>query len=562
MSNDLTSRGYVGVRWTLTLLTMTCAIALALTLLASPARAATFMVSDTGDAGDATPGDGIWETSTGGPCTLRAAIEEANANGVADTITFALPANSTIVLSSGELGIENDLVGPDLTIDGPGAKTLTVDADGSGRVFRIAPDTNATIEGLTVTGGNVGDSGGGIANGVRSTLAVQNNVISNNEASFFGAGITNGSDSTLTLTDSTVSDNAATGGSGAGAGIFNSGALNVVQSTVSGNTAVSNGGGILNTANAAITNSTISGNTASREGGIFTNSATSTGISNSTITANSSGVQTVLAGGAEVFSSVIAGNTGSDVDGDFDSEGWNLIGTGPATGEFTNIGDQNGVTDPGLGPLADNGGPTQTHAVRSGSPALDKGNGGSLTVDQRGEPRPVDFPSVANATGGDGSDVGSFELQVLPITPPTPTPPTPAPPAPTPPSAPKPPTTTNPNACTIKGNGGNNVLRGTPRRDVICGFGGNDIIRGLDGNDLIKGSGGNDNAGRDRLLGQRGNDALFGGNGRDVLLGGLGKNVLLGGGGRDVEKGGVTPQASARQTKKLINNIFEQVGLR
>lgn len=139
----------------------------------------------------------------------------------------------------------------------------------------------------------------------------------------------------------------------------------------------------------------------------------------------------------------------------------------------------------------------------------------------------------------------------------------PKPPAPKPP-APKPPK--NPNACTIKGNGGNNILQGTAKRDVICGFGGNDIIRGLGGNDRILGGGGNDilygGAGRDRLLGQRGNDALFGGNGRDVLLGGPGKNALLGGPGRDVEKGGVTPSKSAKQTKKLINNIFNQVGLR
>lgn len=157
--------------------------------------------------------------------------------------------------------------------------------------------------------------------------------------------------------------------------------------------------------------------------------------------------------------------------------------------------------------------------------------------------------------------------------------------------APKPPK--NPNTCTIKGNNKNNVLRGTPRQDVICGFGGNDVIRGLGGNDIIKGGGGNDtlkgnkgndilkgdggndkllggggndaiqgNAGRDRLLGQRGNDSLLGGDGRDVLLGGPGNNALVGGGGKDVEKGGVTSSKIAKQTKKKVNNIFKQVGLR
>lgn len=174
-----------------------------------------------------------------------------------------------------------------------------------------------------------------------------------------------------------------------------------------------------------------------------------------------------------------------------------------------------------------------------------------------------------------------------------------------PPNEPKPDPKKNPNACTIKGNGGNNVLRGTPKRDVICGFGGNDIIRGFGGNDLIKSGRGNDiirgdrgndkilgggndilqghqgndrlfggsgndvlhgNGGRDRLLGQRGNDALFGGGSRDVLLGGPGRDVLNGGPGRDVERGGISQEKAGEQAKKqakrLVNNIFRGVGLR
>lgn len=128
----------------------------------------------------------------------------------------------------------------------------------------------------------------------------------------------------------------------------------------------------------------------------------------------------------------------------------------------------------------------------------------------------------------------------------------------------------NPNACTIKGTPGNDILRGTNKRDVICGFGGNDVIKGLGGNDLIKGGPGNDvlygNNGNDRLLGQGGNDVLLGGSGRDVLLGGSGRNVLIGGPGKDVERGGISPEKAGAQAKKqandLVNSVFRQVGLR
>lgn len=88
----------------------------------------------------------------------------------------------------------------------------------------------------------------------------------------------------------------------------------------------------------------------------------------------------------------------------------------------------------------------------------------------------------------------------------------------------------NPNACTIIGTPGNDILEGTPGRDVICGLGGDDIIRGLGGNDILRGGPGNDilrgGPGNDTLLGGPGNDVLRGGPGQDRLIGGLGKNVI------------------------------------
>lgn len=70
--------------------------------------------------------------------------------------------------------------------------------------------------------------------------------------------------------------------------------------------------------------------------------------------------------------------------------------------------------DPKLGPLADLGGPTPTHALRFDSPALDAGSSGDLAKDQRGFTRPIDSPAIANVQGGDGSDIGAYELNPSP----------------------------------------------------------------------------------------------------------------------------------------------------
>ena len=76
---------------------------------------------------------------------------------------------------------------------------------------------------------------------------------------------------------------------------------------------------------------------------------------------------------------------------------------------MTAIGDQTNA-DPKLGALQNNGGPTLTMRPSAGSPAIDRGKSFTLTTDQRGAPRTVDFGSVTNATGGDGTDIGAFEL--------------------------------------------------------------------------------------------------------------------------------------------------------
>lgn len=109
---------------------------------------------------------------------------------------------------------------------------------------------------------------------------------------------------------------------------------------------------------------------------------------------------------------IVAGNlaaAAADYSSTLNSLDYNLIGnTNGAT--ITNLTAHNIYNqDPKLGPSADLGGPTPTHALRFDSPAIDAGNSGGLATDQRGLPRPIDDPNTPNAEGGDGSDIGPYE---------------------------------------------------------------------------------------------------------------------------------------------------------
>jgi len=151
-----------------------------------------------------------------------------------------------------------------------------------------------------------------------------------------------------------------------------------------------------------VSNSTLSDNSATGGGGISNEGGTSAKFKNTIVAAND----------ASVF--------GPDMRGLFTSEGHNLIDKSDSSGGFTNgqNGDQVGTSanpiDPMLGPLANNGSPTMTHALLEGSPAIDKGNSFGESTDQRGLPRPSNFVDIVNAA--DGSDIGAFELQAPPDT--------------------------------------------------------------------------------------------------------------------------------------------------
>ena len=193
----------------------------------------------------------------------------------------------------------------------------------------------------------------------------------------------------------------------------------LTSSTVSGNTAGGDGGGIA-TAVATLTNSTVSGNTAAGAGGgIHTSGLTLLNVTIADNSAHTGGGVFVENGGiTSVRNTIIALNkvdqqgVGPDVFGAFTSGGHNLIGDGSGSTGFTDgtNGDQVGTDanpiDPGLAPLANNGGPTQTHALLAGSRAIDRGdNTNAPATDQRGVSRPRD---------GDGNhtrivDIGAFE---------------------------------------------------------------------------------------------------------------------------------------------------------
>lgn len=334
---------------------------------AIPAKARTLIVSNTNDSG---------------PGSLRQALADADDGDLID----ATGISGVITLTTGQL-----VVGKSLTINGAGANVLTIDGNAMSRAFFIVLDEIVTISGFTIRNGHANTVGGGIDNEAGATVTVLNCNINSNSANL-GSGLFNAG--VFVIANSTLSSNMAT----EGGATYNdgSGTLTITNSTVSRNVALVAGGANFNLGTMQIANSTFSNN-AAKLGAIHNEVALEIG-------------NTILDGtGTEdrIF----------DNSGTVTSDGFNVC-SDDGGGFLTGPGDQIN-TDPLLGPLQANGGPTFTHELLVGSPAIDAGDPGFSpppVFDQRGP----GFDRVRNGR----IDTGSFEVQVGP----TPT----ATPAPTP----------------------------------------------------------------------------------------------------------------------------------
>jgi CSLREA domain-containing protein len=338
------------------------------------------------------------------------------------------------ISNSGTLTVTNSTIGGNQTGSGgsPGGGGNAVGHGGdSGGGGGISNSGTLTVTNSTVSGnqsgsghsgtsgfGGVGGEGGGVSNA--GTLTLTNSTVSGNQTGNGGSAYTTGAlpgpggagggvsnSSVLTVTNSTISSNqtgnggsgnglGSPGGSGGvGGGLSNSGTLTVTDATVSGNQTGSGGSGYFHVGDGG------SG------GGIFNSNSTT--IGNSIIALNT-----------------VAGNgAGPDVSGFFSSQGYNLVGKSNGSTGFTARGDQSGTIasplDPHLGPLANNNGPTQTHALLSNSTAIDAASfslpADTFDADSDGdttEPLPVDQRGFLRVFNG-RADIGAYELQPPPI---------------------------------------------------------------------------------------------------------------------------------------------------
>jgi hypothetical protein len=421
-----------------------------------------------------------------GDVSLRDAIAAATSG---ETIEFSVTGIIQLDGSLGQLEIDKDL-----TILGPGAGLLSIDAQGNSRVALIAGEITVDLRGITLTGGSA-DQGGGLRVTDDATATLTDMIVQASTATTSrydaGGGIYNRG--ILTIVGSTVTGNRATVGSGSGAGIWNGGKLVIARSTISGNAAVQDGGGLYSetadevtitessfTNNSAgddggglfvlggitrLTNSTISGNMAQGDdgGGIWSASGDLI-VSNSTLVGNSAldeggGVFRAYSGEATFRHSTVTANTAarggglragtgtttlshtlvvgnlattaSEIrrsGGTVNLNDYNLLGDSSKTTAAALSGVTAGATDilatsNGTLPtaweaildvgLANHGGPTLTHALPEGSPALDGGNpiaspgvGSVPLFDQRGD----NFGRVQNGR----IDIGAYEQGTVP----------------------------------------------------------------------------------------------------------------------------------------------------
>jgi hypothetical protein len=372
-----------------------------------------------------------------GAGSLRQAIAEALPG---DVVTFS-PSyfNQTRTITLGSTLV----VDKSMSIAGPGAALLTLDAGNQRRHLDVNAPATLNLRGLRFTRGNAGDNSGGGAILVNlGTLIASDILVDESTAqtggclynngtlnlarvrvsgcrAFHGAGVFNAPGGSADISDARIEDNVATGPAG---GIGNPGSLVLTRVSLSGNQATI-GGGLNSYGTATLTNVTFSGNTADNGGGMYLGGTSTTTLLHATVTANHAGYNGGVGAEASaivnIFGTLMAGNTRSidqapDAGGNFTSQGYNLIGSTIGTvfrpdspslaGNLLNVPVR-------LAALADNHGYSLTHAPLFDSRTIDAAGPG-LVLDGRGLARPVNFQNLADASGGNGSDIGAHELQV------------------------------------------------------------------------------------------------------------------------------------------------------
>jgi hypothetical protein len=383
---------------------------------------------------------------TGGTGSLRACIAAALASS-GNTVAFSV--NGTITLTQGALSLSPSSA-ETITINGNGISNTVLDGNNTNRVLTVGGNATALVTNLTIQHGKVTNFSGGGAILNSGTLTLTGDLLaSNNEVGQGGGAITNLSSGHLTITNSTLSQNSATGSRGpaSGGAIFDEdiGEVAVTGSTFVGNHATGDtgfggqGGAIgykTGFDTVTVLNSTITGNQALGDGtnanapsggGVYS-LAGQTDIKDSTVAGNSAtrGANLFFDGNnttAPPFSlqgNIVSGSPGNNCmtvnGGSFTDNGYNLDSDTPTTcglsaGNHDVIGQ-----DPALGPLQDNGGPTQTMAITNSSPAWNGGSPGCPppATDQRGQPRSFSGDTVC--------DIGAFEVQAA-VASPSPSPP-------------------------------------------------------------------------------------------------------------------------------------------
>jgi CSLREA domain-containing protein len=372
------------------------------------------------------------EMQIDGDCSLREAIHAANTNmsydfcsrGLSTEPDMIVLLEGTYTLTVGGAGEDGNMTGDldvweDAQFIGPGVAGAVIDGNGSDRVLEVHSG-NIALTGIGIQNGATDADGGGVR--AVSPLSTENVVISSNNAGGMGGGIA--SEAALTMMNTTVTGNDAS----LGGGIANTGTAAIDNSTLSGNSASDSGGGLHNCGPATLMNDTISGNTAASQGGGIQEGCVGVLTLVNVTIANNEASAGATAGAGGLFVDVQAGGTAAVKNTIISGNaGVNCLGTSAIASLGHNLEEGDTLEEPtlcgfdaggdvvqsatSLGPLAQNDGITQSHALLPGSPAVDGAADDCPPPagDQRSLLRPIDGDNDGDAL----CDIGSFESDPL-----------------------------------------------------------------------------------------------------------------------------------------------------